>query len=79
MHPKRTANPTAKCPRVSDKDLRAMVKAAWTAGWWCSKQPRGHVKCYPPTGKMVIVSNTPSDHHTIPNTRAAFRRQGLMI
>jgi hypothetical protein len=85
LHPQRTANPTARCPKVKDRQLRAMVEAAWAAGWWCEKTAEGHAKCYSPAGpggqrgKIVFVANTPSDHRTIPNTRSTFRRAGLQL
>jgi len=81
VHPKRKANAGAKCPKVKDPELRAMVEAAWAAGWWCEKRANGHVMCYPPdkAARMVLVANTPSDHRTVPNTRSSFRRSGLNL
>lgn len=34
MHPKRVENAQAKRPKVKDKQLDAMVKTAWSEGWW---------------------------------------------
>lgn len=80
MHPKRKANPTAKRPKVKDKQLDAMVAKAWAEGWWCRPTGSGHVFCYPPDGgRMVDVANTPSDRRTVPNTRSYFRRSGLEL
>jgi len=81
MHPKRKANKNAKRPKVKNKQLDAMVEAAWSAGWWAEKGQGGHVKCYPPdrTKAMVVVANTPSDHRTVPNTRSFLRRSGLKL
>lgn len=81
VHSKRKATPDAKRPKVKDKELDAMVEAAWAAGWWAErKKGKSHVKCYSPDGKrMVTVASTPSDHRTIPNTRSAFRRAGLKL
>jgi hypothetical protein len=80
MHERRLANPNAACPRVKQKNLNAMVAAAWDAGWWCEKTSKSHVMCYPPDGgRMVLVANTPSDRRTIPNTRSALRLSGLDI
>lgn len=80
MHKKRRENPNAKRPGSKDRDVDAMVEAAWTAGWWCTRAGSGHVKCYPPDGgRMVVVASTPSDHRTVPNTRSAFRRAGLRL
>lgn len=85
MHLKRDTSPQATCPKVKDKQLMAMVAKAWAAGWWCELGGSGHVKCYPPPaadgsrGRYVTVANTPSDHRTVPNTRAQFRRSGLPL
>lgn len=80
MHEKRIQNPQAKRPKCKDRQLDAMVAAAWEAGWWCRKAGSGHVFCYGPDGgRMVDVANTPSDHRTIANTRSTFRRAGLSL
>ena len=81
MHPNRTANPKAKCPRVKDKDLTEMIKKAWNAGWWCEKRPSNYVLCWPPDGqsRAVRVVSTPRGHRAVPNTRAAFARLGLEV
>ncbi len=81
LHPDRERNPEAKRPKVKNRELDAMIQAAWTAGWMCSKTRSGHVMCYPSerTIKPVLVAGTPSDHRTIPNTRAEFRRSGLNV
>jgi hypothetical protein len=47
LHPKRKENPDARRPKVSNRDLDAIVDAAWRAGWWgvrlgitpCSTRP----------------------------------------
>jgi hypothetical protein len=80
VHPKRKENPQARCPRVRSKDLSELIAAAWAAGWWCETKKKGHVMCYSPDGdKMVLVAGTPSDHHTVDNTRSTFRRAGLNV
>ena len=81
MHPKRKANPKAKRPKVKNRELDEMVAAAWAAGWHCARTKSSHVMCYPPDKKRrpVLVASTPSDHHTIPNTRSAFQRSGLNL
>jgi hypothetical protein len=84
VHPKRTANPNADCPKPKDKELRAMVLAAWNSGWWCEWTKKNHVSCCSipqddSRGQIVLVANTPSDHRTVPNTRSQFRRAGLKI
>jgi hypothetical protein len=81
MHSERALNPAGKRPKVKNRELDAMVAAAWDAGWKCSKTSQGHVMCYPPerTVKPVLVAGTPSDHRTIPNTRSALRKSGLNV
>lgn len=84
MHPKRKEFPDAKCPKLTHKDLRAMVETAWAAGWWCEATGSGHYKCFSipdpgSRGRIVNVPSTPSDRRTIPNTRAEFRRAGLEL
>jgi hypothetical protein len=85
MHAKREQSPEARCPSVKDRELHAMIEAAWSAGWWCEWGGGGHVRCYQwpvddgGRGKIVVVANTPSDRRTIPNTRSTFRRAGLQI
>jgi len=80
LHRRRREQPQAQCPKVGDKALNEMITTAWAQGWWCEKTGSGHVMCYPPDrGRMVLVASTPSDHRTIPNTRSALRRSGLII
>ena len=81
MHPERERNPRGKRPKVKNRELDAMIQAAWDAGWHCSKTSKSHVMCYPPdkTIKPVLVANTPSDHRTIPNTLSCLRKSGLSV
>lgn len=79
-HPGRDENPDAQCPsRHVAKEMRALVDTAWDQGWWCFKGKK-HVICRDPAGETSIrVACTPSDHRTLQNTRAEFRRAGLKI
>ncbi len=80
MHPKRSENPNAKRPKLKNRELDAMVKVAWDEGWWCRRTGSGHVQCYPPNDdKSVTVPGTPSDHHSVKNTRKFFRLRGLTL
>lgn len=81
LHPKRTANPDAKCPKAKDKQIRPLVQAAWDAGWWCEVKRTNYIHCWPPDGrKMVIVPSTPHTRgHRFANLRAAFRQSGLNV
>lgn len=81
MHPERKKNPHAKRPKVKDKQLDAMVKAAWAAGWWAVRRPSGHVMCFHPTDmkEKVLVNNTAGDPHVVPRIRSYFRKAGLKL
>jgi hypothetical protein len=81
LHPKRVANPSAKCPKAKDKDIRPLVKAAWDAGWWCEVKRTNYIECWPPGGgKFVQVPSTPhTKGHRLKNLRQEFRRAGLDV
>lgn len=80
LHPKRRKQPRARRPKVPNKDLNKLVKAAWEQGWWCERGKKNHVKCMAPTGGWVVdVPSTPSSQRTVRNKRAQFRRYGLDI
>lgn len=80
MHPKRLQNPTARRPKVKDRDMNELVASAWACGAWCERGGTNHVKVYPPDGsRMVMIPSTPSDHRTVRNKRAALRRGGLSV
>lgn len=79
MHPKRDENPDAKRPKVSNRDLDDMIVLAWDAGWW-GRQAGSYAMMYSPDlVYMVKVPSTPSDHRTVRNKRAQFRRAGLNV
>lgn len=78
IHPKRLAAPNVRAPKVVDKDLNKMIKAAHDAGWWCEKRPSNYVFCWHPNGSdFVRVVSTPKKQSTIRNIRAEFKRKGL--
>lgn len=80
LHPKRLANPKAKCPRHRIDGYRELIEAAWVAGWWCERGGNQHIKCYPPNNlRMVPIPSTPSGSRTLANKRSEFRRSGLEI
>ena len=57
-----------------------MVTAAWEAGWWCEMGKKGYIKLYSPDGpEMIVMESTPSDHHSVANTRSRLRRAGLKL
>jgi hypothetical protein len=70
-------------PRHQDKDYRALVQAAWDAGWWCRRAKKNHILCYPPrrSGEpergAVNVPSTPRKQGSLGLTAQKFRRLGL--
>lgn len=80
MHPKRTKNPKAKRPKLTDKDMDSLAEAAWEAGAWCERAGNLHVKVYPADGsRMIPIPATPSGHRTFQNKRSALRRAGIPV
>lgn len=64
---------------MSNPELRKYTKAARKAGWRV-EQRNGHIKCYSPDGKTLIVMPTTSKSlRGYMNTRASFRRAGLEV
>lgn len=64
-------------------ELRKLLDTARKQGWRIEggntdgKKQR-HWKCYSPDGKTIVVLPcTASDHRSLKNARAAFRRGGL--
>jgi hypothetical protein len=79
LHPKRTENPKAKRPKVSNRDLDDMIDQAWDAGWWGRAAGSYAMMHSPDLVYMIKVPSTPSDHRTVRNKRSQFRRAGLNI
>jgi hypothetical protein len=80
VHPKRNANPSAKCPKAGSRAIEIVLEKAWDQGWWIEKAKSNHVKCLSPDGKgIVIVPSTPSDFRSIKNCRALLRKYGLKL
>lgn len=59
---------------VDKYDLLELCKQQ---GWVVGKTNRGHWKCCPPAGRIIITSGTDSDHRGVLNFRADLRRHGL--
>lgn len=80
-HPKRLENPSAKRPKVTNRDMDSLIVAAWEQGWWCVEGGRNYIKCYPPDGsRMIPIQSTPSNpRRARANKKAALRRAGLDI
>ncbi len=61
------------------KDLRAWVHAALAAGWRLEAKRR-HTWLLAPDGETTVcIPGTPSDHRTIANTVAGFKRAGVRL
>lgn len=79
-HPERVKNPSAERPKLKNRDMDALVKAAWDADAWCVRGGNQHVKVYPVDGsRMIPIPSTPSDHRTVRNKKAALRRAGIPV
>lgn len=70
-----------KTLRVSDlpKVWKELATAALSQGWAIEHTAGNHLKWIPMKGEPYVSSNTPSDHRTILNTRAALIQRGLSI
>src|SRR5690242_16126609 len=53
---------------------RALPALAARLGYVVTKTKRGHLKCGLPSGAVVFVASTPSDHRAIHNAAAMLRR-----
>lgn len=60
------------------KDLKKIFKALEDQGWRIDRRGK-HVKCKPPSGPIVTVPSTPSDHRSLLNSRAQLRRAGAVL
>lgn len=81
LHPKRRANPDARCPKAYEKDIHRLVQAAWEAGWWCERTRKNYIRCLSPDGRHVVsVPSTPHMRgHRLANLRSEFRNAGLNV
>jgi len=61
------------------KDYKPLVAIARAQDWAVTIANGGHVRFQSPTGSVVFVSATPSDHRGLLNTRACLRRAGLHL
>ncbi len=78
LHPKRLANPNAKCPRHPKKEWRPLVERAWAAGWWCEMRDH-YIRCWPKDRSVQAVSipSTPSSSRALINYTKKMERAGL--
>lgn len=66
-------------PRSTDKQLDALVKAAWQQRTRVESGGSGHIKVYTPSGRIVSVPMTPSRQRTVKRIRAELRRGGIRV
>lgn len=60
--------------KVSNREMRELVKEAAKDGWTVTLRKGGHLKFEHPEAACVFASSTPSDHRSVANTRAQLRR-----
>jgi hypothetical protein len=79
LHPKREAEPNAKCPTVVNKDMMKLVKMAWAAGAHCIASKDNYIKVWPVDGsRMITIPSTPSSpRSTYRNKLRALERAGI--
>jgi hypothetical protein len=82
MHPKRIANPDAKCPHHPKKEYRVLVQACWDQGWWCEKRKSGAIWVCPVNTEEagILIHQTPSaGKRSLENKIGLLRLKGLAI
>ena len=63
--------------KITDKDLRRVVRDAEKRGWTASKTNGGHIRLTKPGCQPVFTSQTPSDKRTAKNAEMQLRRNEL--
>ena len=64
---------------VGNKDLKAVQKKAYDAGWRPKRKKKGLMWLAPTGPGQVMLHGTDSDHHAFANAVSEFRRAGLDI
>lgn len=74
----RIEHPSAKRPKVTNREMDVLLATVWGQGWWCVRGGNNHVKCYPPDGtRIVTIPCTPSNRgRTAMNKKKALQRKG---
>lgn len=60
--------------RITNKDLKALVREYEDKGWQVVDRGTGHLQMRPPKGPPVFFACTPSDHRALLNIRKMFER-----
>jgi hypothetical protein len=65
-------------PKVGNKDVQALIDAAWDAGWYVLRTEGGHIK-FMSTDRVstVYTGSSPSDYRAVKNAQAELERNGL--
>lgn len=60
------------------KEIRAAIDAARAEGWTVEPtKNNSHIKMISPSGRVVFISGSPSDHRAMKNALGDLRRAGL--
>lgn len=75
----RTVRGTGKRRRVTNPEVRELIRIAEANG--CRVQPTGsqHFNVYAPSGRIINLPSTPSDHRSILNVRSQMRQAGIPV
>ena len=61
------------------KEIKRIVKALETQGFYVERSGKGHLKVKNERGGTVyVMPSTPSDHRSLKNTVAELRRKGIL-
>lgn len=75
----RAVRGTGKRRRATNPEVRELIRIAEANG--CRVQPTGsqHFNVYAPSGKIINLPSTPSDHRSILNVRSQMRQAGIPV
>ena len=59
--------------------MKSLLELATEQGWKVERNKNNHFKFLSPTGNIVFVSSTPSDHRALENIKRDLRVNGLVI
>jgi DNA-binding transcriptional regulator YhcF (GntR family) len=59
------------------KEMRDLIDQVRSVDGWRVEHDGRHYRVFPPSGPVLILSRTPSDHRSMANARALLRRNGL--
>ena len=59
--------------------MKSLLELAKKQGWEVERNKNNHIKFLSPSGGIVFVSSTPSDHRALENIKRDLRVNGLVI